>query len=80
MLSKVKLYEIVFCKSDKFSDIASGVVESERHPSGNNIVVQISECLWVVPWANCLQCQQYVCILCETQECQDFEASWMLEI
>lgn len=45
MLFTGKLYKIVFSNSDKFSDIASGVVESERHPSGNNIVVQISECL-----------------------------------
>lgn len=69
-----------FSNSEKFSDVASGFVESERHPSGNNIVGQIFECLWAVPWANHLQCQQYVCILCETPECQDFEASWMLEI
>lgn len=45
MLCKVKLYKIIFSKSDKFSDVDSGVAESERHPLGNNIVAHIFECL-----------------------------------
>lgn len=57
MLFKVKLYKIIFLnysalifvtslifqRLQEFSEIAPRVVKSERHPSGNSILVQISD-------------------------------------